>query len=122
VALADDVTTEDALRGVARAITATLASPAGDVMRAIKCEAATDPELARAVDDQFQAPRRAAMLALLRRGVERGEVRPGADVTLVADVLPSVLTYRMILQREPVNARMINEIIDQVLIPLISPR
>jgi Tetracyclin repressor-like, C-terminal domain len=62
------------------------------------------------------------MLALLRRGVERGEVRLGADVTLVADVLPSVLTYRMILQREPVNARMINEIIDQVLIPLISPR
>ena len=120
--LTDDITTEDALRGVAQAITQTLASPAGDVMRAIKCEAVSDPELARAIDDQFQAPRRAAMLGLLRRGVERGEVRPGADIALVADVLPSVLTYRMILQREPVNARMINEIIEQVLLPLIAPR
>ena len=122
VQLTDDITTEDALRGIAQAITQTLASPAGDVMRAIKCEAAGDPELARAIDDQFQAPRRAAMLALLRRGVERGEVRPGADVALVADVLPSVLSYRLILQREPVTASMINEILDQVLLPLIAPR
>ena len=72
-------------------------------MRAIKCEAVTDPELARAIDDQFQAPRRAAMLALLRRGVARGEVRPDAATPIVADVLPAVLTHRIILQREPIT-------------------
>jgi AcrR family transcriptional regulator len=120
--LGDDITTEAALRQVARAISEVLASPAGDVMRAIKCEAVTDPELARAIDDQFQAPRRAAMLALLRRGIERGEVREGAATALVADVLPAVLTHRIILQREPITAGTIHQIIDQVLLPLISPR
>lgn len=120
--LPPDMTTADALRSIARAIVEVLHSPAGDVMRAVKCEAATDPELARAIDDQFQAPRRAAMLALLQRGVERGEVRPGAATPIVADVLPAVLTHRIILQREPIDAKVVTEIMEQVLLPLIEPR
>lgn len=120
--LTQDMSTADALRQVACAIAELLNSPAGDVIRAVKCEAVTDPELARAIDDQFQAPRRAAMLALLRRGIERGEVRPGADTALIADVLPAVLTHRIVLQRQPISARMITEIIDEVVLPLIAPR
>jgi len=121
-ALSDDVTTADALRQVARMIKRVLESPAGDVMRAIKCEALTDPELARAVDDQFQGPRRQFMIQLLQRGVARGEVRPDAATPLVADVLPAVLTHRMILQREPVSAETISEIVEQILLPLIEAR
>jgi AcrR family transcriptional regulator len=120
--LADNVTTVDALRRVARTITRVINSAAGGAMRAIKCEAVTDPELAQAIDERFQAPRRAAMLALLRRGVERGEVRPGAATPLVADVLPAVLTHRVLLQREPVTDRVITAIIEQVIVPLIEPR
>jgi AcrR family transcriptional regulator len=118
----DDLTTADALRGIASAISTVLGSPAGDVMRSVKCEAATDPELARAIDEQFQAPRRAALLALLQRGVARGEVRPDAATPLVADVLPAVLTHRIILQREPITAQTITDVIEQVLLPLIEPR
>ena len=120
--LADDVTTADALRSIAGAISTILDSPAGDVMRAVKCEAVTDPELARAIDDQFQAPRRAAMLALLQRGVARGEVRADAATPIIADVLPAVLTHRIILQREPITAQAITDIMEQVLLPLIEPR
>lgn len=120
--LDDSITTFDALRQVARAISAVLSSPAGDVMRAIKCEAVTDPELARTIDENFQSPRRAAMLDLLRRGVARGEVRAEAVTPLVADVLPAVLTHRVILQREPVTERDISEIIEQILIPLVAVR
>jgi hypothetical protein len=122
VDIADDVSTADVLRQIANAISETLDSPAGAVMRAIKCEAISDPELARAVDERFQAPRRAALLALLRRGIERGDVRPGADTPLIADVLPAVLTHRIILQREPITATTIHEILEQVLLPLIEPR
>jgi AcrR family transcriptional regulator len=120
--LAQDVTTADALRAVARAISSVMSSPAGDVMRAIKCEALVHPELARAVDERFQAPRREFLLGLLRRGVERGEVRPGADTALVADVLPAVLTHRILLQREPITRQTITEIIEQILLPLVEPR
>jgi AcrR family transcriptional regulator len=118
----EGLTTADAFRGVARAISQVIASPAGDVVRAIKCEAVTDPELARAIDDRFQAPRREHLMRLLRRGIERGEVRPGADTTIIADVLPAVLTHRMIMQREPVTARDITDIMEQIMLPLIEPR
>lgn len=118
----DSVTTVEALHGVARAIAAVITSPSGDVMRAIKCEAAGDPELAKLIDERFQAPRRAFMLALLRRGVERGEVRRGADTQLVADVLPAVLMHRVIMLREPLGPREVKQIVEQVLIPLVEPR
>lgn len=120
--LDDSVTTRDALYGVARSIARVMKSPAGAVMRAIKCEAMSDPELAKLIDDRFQAPRRAALLGLLRRGVERGEVRPDAVTQLVADVVPAVITHRVILQREPLTERDITNIIEQIFIPLVEVR
>jgi len=120
--LDDSVTTHEALLGVARAIGSVITSPSGAAMRAIKCEAMSDPELARLVDERFQAPRRAALLSLLRRGVERGEVRPEAATQLVADVIPAVLSHRVILQREPLTQRDIIDIIEQIFIPLVEVR
>jgi AcrR family transcriptional regulator len=117
-----DISTVDALRLVAGKIAGIMHSPAGHVMRAIKCEALADPELARAIDERFQAPRRAAMLDLLQRGVERGEVRPDAVTPVVADVLPAILTFRIIMQREALTEAQIREIIDQVVIPVIEAR
>jgi AcrR family transcriptional regulator len=117
-----DETTAEALHGVARAIARVLDSPAGDAMRAVKCEAVSDPLLARAIDERFQEPRRQAILGLLRRGVERGEVRPDAVSELIADVIPAVLTHRLILQREPVTEADLTEIMDKVIIPLVEAR
>jgi AcrR family transcriptional regulator len=122
VDLDDSITTREALLGVARAIGSVITSPSGAAMRAIKCEAMGDPDLARLVDERFQAPRRAALLALLRRGVERGEVRPEAATQLVADVIPAVLSHRVILQREPLTQRDIIDIIEQIFIPLVEVR
>lgn len=122
VDIPDSVTTADLLYGVARIITSVLCSPSGNAIRAIKCEAAGDPMLAQVIDERFQAPRRAAMIRLLRRGIERGEVRPGADIDLVADVLPAVLAHRVILQRQPVTANTITDIMQHVIIPLVEVR
>ena len=118
----DSITTVEALHEVARTIARVITSPSGDAMRAIKCEAVADPELAQLVDERFQAPRRAALLALLRRGVERGEVRPDAATQIVADVIPAVLAHRVILQREALTERDVTEIIEQIFIPLVAVR
>jgi AcrR family transcriptional regulator len=118
--LGESVTTAEALRGVARTIAGVLNSPTGCVMRAIKCEAFTDPELAREIDNRFQAPRRAALLALLERGVARGEVRPEAVTPMVADVMPAVLAHRIILMREEITETDLTEIVDLIVLPLIS--
>jgi AcrR family transcriptional regulator len=118
--LPETVSTADALRRVAMNIAAVMSSPAGDAMRAVKCEALADPDLARLVDERFQEPRRQALLDLLRRGVRRGEVRPDAVTDLVVDVLPAVLSFRVLMQRERITRRDISAIIEQVLIPLVA--
>ena len=118
----DHVTTVDALHTVARAMAGVMSSPAGAAMRAIKTEAATDVELAKVIDERFQEPRRQALLGLLARGVERGEVRPEAVTTLVADVLPAVVTHRLVFQGEPMTDQVLMDIMNQVIVPLISPR
>jgi Tetracyclin repressor-like, C-terminal domain/Bacterial regulatory proteins, tetR family len=120
--IGDDITTADALRQVADSIAAVLNSPAGDAIRAIKCEAAADPALAKEIDARFQAPRRAALMALLQRGVDRGEVRPEAVSTIVADVLPAMLSFRVVIQRVPLTGRDVRAVVDEVLIPLVEPR
>lgn len=120
--LDDSVTTVEALRRVGTAIAGILTSPAGSAMRAIKFEAVSDPALAALIDERFQAPRRAAMLGLLRRGIARGEVRPDAASAIVADVLPAVLMHRVILQDEPVSEADIHDIIERVMIPLVELR
>jgi AcrR family transcriptional regulator len=118
----DDWTTAQALRAIARNITRIVNSPAGDAMLAIKREAAADPALAREVDVRFQAPRREGLLALLRRGVERGEVRPEAVNERVADILPAMLVHKVIMMEEKVTERDVLKIVDEIILPLIEVR
>ena len=61
-------------------------------------------------------------MALLERGVQRGEVRPEAASELLADVIPAVLTHRMMVQRERVTEADLTEIMDQIVVPLIEAR
>ena len=61
-------------------------------------------------------------MALLQRGVERGEVRPEAVSTIVADVLPAMLSFRVVIQRVPLTGRDVRAVVEEVLIPLIEAR
>jgi AcrR family transcriptional regulator len=94
---------------------------AGEVMRAVACEATRDPDLAAAVDQKVHSPKRAAFVDLLRRGVERGEVRPDAACSLYADILPAMLTYQMVLNNQRVTEQDATRIVDHVVLPLIAP-
>ncbi len=93
---------------------------AGEVIRAVACEATRDPDLAAAVEQKVHRPKHAAFVELLRRGVDRGEVRPEAARGVYADVLPAMLTYQMVLNNQPVTRREAIEIVDHVVMPLIS--
>ena len=68
---------------------------ASSVLRALNAEAAAFPELHRQYFEAIVAPRRTAMNQVLRRGVERGEIRPDADLDLISDLLVSPLLARM---------------------------
>ncbi len=103
--LDDSVTTAQALHLVGETIARIMTSPAGAAMRSVKLEAVGDRRLADLIDERFQAPRREALLGILRRGVARGEVRPDAATPVVADVLPALLLHRDPGARRPDRGR-----------------
>jgi AcrR family transcriptional regulator len=75
------------------------------------------PELAQAVRDGFLARRRAALAEVLRRGVERGDLRRDLDLELALDVLGGPLFYRLLVTGGPIDMQLAEGIVD-----LIAPR
>jgi hypothetical protein len=59
-------------------------------------DAADDPELLEALQQALVRPRRAAIAAIVRRGVERGELRADLDVDLVSEMLIGPMIARVL--------------------------
>lgn len=76
---------------------------------------AQKPELARAVRDGFLAARRATLGEVLRRGVERGDLRPDLDFELALDVLGGPLFYRLLVTGGPIDERLAAGVADLIL-------
>ncbi|MGC4807754.1 TetR/AcrR family transcriptional regulator [Micromonospora sp. DT233] len=73
------------------------------------------------VKERVTDPCKKLLLDILRDGVERGEVRADAVTPLVANVGSAMMIYHS-LTEGPVSDDMINNVVDGVLLPLISPR
>jgi AcrR family transcriptional regulator len=118
--LESDASTRDVLVRLATRI-CEVSDEAGEAIRAVACEVTRDPDLAAAVEQKVHRPKRAAVVELLRRGVDRGEVCPEAVCDLYADLLPAMVTYRLVLTHRPITEYEVATIVDQVVMPLISP-
>jgi AcrR family transcriptional regulator len=68
---------------------------AAGMLRALNAEAAAFPRLHGRYFEEIVAPRREAMNRVLRRGVERGEIRPDVDPDQISELLVSPLLARM---------------------------
>ena len=66
-------------------------------MPRLMSEAAEDPELFAVCRAVLVDPRRAQLRAVLRRGVERGELRADADLDLAIDGLIGPIVYRVLI-------------------------
>jgi len=78
-------------------------------------EIGSNPDLAAALRAHLIAPRRAALNEVFRRAQARGEVRPGIDVSLAADLLFGPLYQRLLISGEPVTPRVADKLADLVL-------
>lgn len=65
--------------------------------------------------------RQELVYAVLRRGVERGEVRPGAVNRWVVDAGPALLLSYCLGQGQPVPDSEVTSVVDEVMMPLIRP-
>lgn len=79
-------------------------------------------ELARLIREHAIEAVRGRFAELLRRAHERGELADPAAVTpLFADVAPSLIHTRVLIGGEPVDDAFAVELVDRVLLPILSP-
>jgi AcrR family transcriptional regulator len=78
-------------------------------------EIGRNPELADALRASLIGPRRAALNEVFARAADRGELRPGVDVDLAADLLFGPLYHRLLFTGAAVTPRVADKLADLVL-------
>jgi AcrR family transcriptional regulator len=78
-------------------------------------EARRDPELAQTVRNDFLRGRRAALSAVLERGIRRGDLRRDLDLDLALDVLGGAIFYRLLVTGGPIDHRLADGIVELIL-------
>jgi AcrR family transcriptional regulator len=101
IALTPEVPDTGSARGdfeaAAGAAVGRMAPEAFRVLPRLMADAAGDPELLEALQQALVRPRRAAIAAILRRGVERGELRTDIDIELVSEMLIGPMIARVLM-------------------------
>lgn len=95
--------------------------PHGATMRAVVAAMVGDDALTAAFRDDVIAWRKAEMAALLARGVERGDVRADVPVHIARELGQSVLWHRLLITGDPITEDLVVELVDEVLVPFVSP-
>jgi len=86
-----------------RETAAALDQPTKRILRILAAEAAAGEEAAREVREQFLARRRAALAAVLRPALERGELPAEPALATVLDLVFGSLWYRLIFGTGPLD-------------------
>jgi len=92
------------------------------IMAGVMSMLTRDPGLAEAVNAALVEPRAAVNRRLMRRAVERGEISPDADLDTLSAVTPSMVAYRVLILRKPVDREFLISLIDGVLLPALGLR
>jgi AcrR family transcriptional regulator len=90
------------------------------IMAGLTSMLAEHPALGEAADTAVVGPWATANAALIRRAVDRGEVRPEADVDTLARAVPTMVAYRACIQRLPIPDAYVASLIDAVLLPALG--
>lgn len=75
------------------------------------------PELADAAHSAIIEPRAAVVRLLLRRAIDRGEISADCDVDTLANLVPALTAFRVLIEKKPVDPDFLISLIDGVLLP-----
>lgn len=78
------------------------------------------PELAEAVNAAIVEPRATINRILMRRAIERGEIPSDCDIEALALISPSMVAYRLLILRQPVDRDFLVSLIDGVILPAVG--
>jgi len=75
------------------------------ILPSVAAEAGRDRELESVLRDTVEGPRRKSYGALVRRGIERGEIPVDCDVDLALDMLIGPLYWRLVVRRQTLDPK-----------------
>jgi AcrR family transcriptional regulator len=81
---------------------------------------ARNPELAEVARVAVIAPRAELNRVFLQRAIDRGEIRADIDIATIANISPSMVTYRTMMLAKPVDREFLISIIDKVILPAVG--
>lgn len=85
--------------------------PVVEVLRALMAEAQVDHEFGERFRTAFLQRRRDALAVILDRAQARGELPPGIAPGTVCDIVFGTLWYRLLAIRQPLDKRLIEELV-----------
>lgn len=106
------------LRGWAALFT----GPSAAVLRGVIAATSHDQQLAATFRTGVIGYRKQQMAAMLARGIERGEVRADVPIEIARELGQSVLWHRLLVTGDPITDDLIVTLVDDVLVPFVSPR
>ncbi|WP_327658557.1 TetR/AcrR family transcriptional regulator [Streptomyces sp. NBC_00483] len=111
---------EDLLE-LCRRLRAAMYSRPGYALRAVlhECDTLTAERFHSVITEGVIEPSVELVKEVVRRGVERGEVRPDVDEASVCDVIPALMMYRSKVCGSEWGEGDLVEMIDHVMIPLL---
>ncbi|GAB2472118.1 TetR/AcrR family transcriptional regulator [Jatrophihabitans fulvus] len=80
-----------------------------------------EPGLSGLVGEMVAEPWVGLCRAVIERARERGEAVTD-EVETVARIMPSMAVYRLLIEQQPLSARFFTTLVDQVLVPALTPR
>ncbi|MDT7713936.1 MAG: hypothetical protein QOG46_2867 [Pseudonocardiales bacterium] len=107
------------LLGCLRGFAKLLNGPSGEAIRGLMAETMRNPDLMEVVRIRFIDPGVGLFLEVLRRGAARDEVRASAITPRIASLGPDLLREHFMVHRTPIPDRVLIEIVDEVIIPLV---
>ena len=118
----DDLTTYEALRAFCHeAVHMLVESGAVRILAALLVESQRDPTILQAFRERLLEPRREIVLAMLRRGIERGELRPDADPILVTEMIAGAVFGHHAILGNPVSAAWGDALVEHVWAAIRAP-
>jgi len=110
----------DDLIGLTRHMTKSQQGVKAEAFRSLVGEAHRYPELLARLKTQVLDPMFDTLTDILRDAAERGEIQPERLTPVVLEVLHALIVKRTILDVRPLTKRDITEMIDEVLLPLVT--
>jgi AcrR family transcriptional regulator len=91
-----------------------IAGGTGAVVAALMAEAQVDSGFGRLFYEQLIGHRRAALRAVLQRGLGRGQLAPGRDLDLLLDLIYGPMWYRLLLGHAPLDDDFIEQLLAEL--------